>query len=130
MEKNFKGLWGKPTSTIDWCESNYEVSYYVAEFWNTLSNLLIIVLTVAGFHFARRDALERRYLVSHLALLGVGLGSVLFHGTLRFGGQLMDEIPMIYMVACLVYVMREVAGPPNASNKTCILTLGIIQAIS
>lgn len=25
------GYWGKPTSTIDWCEKNYEFNYYVAE---------------------------------------------------------------------------------------------------
>ncbi len=32
LEKDFDGFWGKPTATIDWCESNYEVTYYVAEF--------------------------------------------------------------------------------------------------
>lgn len=28
---NIEGFWGKPTATIDWCERNYEVSFYVAE---------------------------------------------------------------------------------------------------
>ncbi len=32
MEKDFSGFWGKPTATIDWCEANYEVSHYIAEF--------------------------------------------------------------------------------------------------
>lgn len=27
-----QGFWGEPTSTLDWCEENYEVSYYIAEF--------------------------------------------------------------------------------------------------
>lgn len=26
------GYWGKPTSTLDWCEYNYEVNFYIAEF--------------------------------------------------------------------------------------------------
>ena len=26
------GVWGKPTSTLDWCEENYVVTAYVAEF--------------------------------------------------------------------------------------------------
>jgi len=31
QESNNTGYWGKPTATIDWCEKNYEVNYYVAE---------------------------------------------------------------------------------------------------
>ena len=26
------GVWGEPTSTLDWCEENYVVTRYVAEF--------------------------------------------------------------------------------------------------
>jgi len=32
LETNFDGFWGKPTATIDWCEANYEVTYFIAEF--------------------------------------------------------------------------------------------------
>lgn len=31
QEDNRPGYWGKSTATIDWCEKNYEVNYYVAE---------------------------------------------------------------------------------------------------
>jgi hypothetical protein len=27
-----EGYWGLPTSTLDWCEENYEVTRYIAEF--------------------------------------------------------------------------------------------------
>lgn len=27
-----EGYWGSPTSTLEWCEENYAVSYYIAEF--------------------------------------------------------------------------------------------------
>lgn len=26
------GLWGTPTATLDWCELNYDATFYVAEF--------------------------------------------------------------------------------------------------
>jgi len=32
LESNFEGFWGKPSATIDWCEANYEVTYFIAEF--------------------------------------------------------------------------------------------------
>ena len=31
-ESNENGFWGNVTATIDWCESNYDISYYFAEF--------------------------------------------------------------------------------------------------
>ena len=31
------GVWGPPTSSVDWCETNYDWSQYVAEMFNTLS---------------------------------------------------------------------------------------------
>ena len=38
-EKNaLSGFWGKPTSTLDWCEENYALTYYIAEFCESLSS--------------------------------------------------------------------------------------------
>jgi len=36
-----EGFWGNPTSNIDWCEDNYQLSPYVAEFWNALSSFFL-----------------------------------------------------------------------------------------
>lgn len=30
-------FWGPIDALVDWCEPNYAVTRYVAEFWNTLS---------------------------------------------------------------------------------------------
>eukprot|EP00665_Eupelagonemidae_sp_cell47_P001250 gene1250-4664_t len=82
------GWWGRPTSTIDWCEGNYEVTRYVAEWWNAASSLLISLCGAA-------------------AVVVVGLGSTAFHATLLFPMQLLDELPMIYAMCVWWYVWFE-----------------------
>ncbi len=39
------GVWGKPTSTLDWCEENHVVSNYVAEFCKQLNYLELVCIT-------------------------------------------------------------------------------------
>lgn len=129
MEQDYKGVWGNPTSNIDWCESNYQVSYYIAEFWNTLSNIFIIVFSVIGLGYARRDNLELRFILCYVILLIVGIGSALFHGTLLYQTQLLDELPMIYATACLVYITKEIAGEKDSYNKQLIAILGTICTV-
>uniref|UniRef100_A0A6I8RPG0 Alkaline ceramidase n=1 Tax=Xenopus tropicalis TaxID=8364 RepID=A0A6I8RPG0_XENTR len=82
------GYWGPPTSTLEWCEENYAVSFYIAEFWNTVSNLIMILPPIYGAIQTVRDGLETRYLVSFLGLAAVGLGSWCFHMTLQYEMQL------------------------------------------
>ncbi|GBB95484.1 hypothetical protein RclHR1_25470001 [Rhizophagus clarus] len=41
------GFWGEPSST-DWCEQNYEVTYYIAEFFNTISSLCLVFMGTFG----------------------------------------------------------------------------------
>jgi dihydroceramidase len=101
------GAWGLPTASIDWCEANYAVTPWVAEFWNTVSSLSMVVAGVVGLSL-RRFAGEVRAAFALLAL--VGLGSIAFHGTLRFGLQMLDELPMLYLVTWLVWLLVE-TGP-------------------
>ncbi|KRX08754.1 hypothetical protein PPERSA_08065 [Pseudocohnilembus persalinus] len=50
-----ESFWGQPTSTMDWCEANYEYSFYIAEFWNTLSNLFIMLFGLLGLLLATKQ---------------------------------------------------------------------------
>ncbi|KAM5185674.1 alkaline ceramidase 3 isoform X5 [Ictidomys tridecemlineatus] len=82
-----EGYWGPTTSTLDWCEENYFVTEYVAEFWNTVSNLIMIIPPILGAIQSIRDGLEKRYIGSYLALTVVGMGSWCFHMTLQYEMQ-------------------------------------------
>jgi len=107
MTVNSTGYWGEVTATIDWCEHNYTLTKYLAEFWNSVSSLVILVLGLAGALLARRRHLEHRYIWLNFAVAVVGFGSFMFHGTMRFGWQLWDEIPMIYAALVWLFVWLE-----------------------
>ena len=103
------GFWGPPTSSVDWCEVNYQVTPYVAELWNTLSSLAMVLAGALGCWLNRR-ALPRRFLAAYGLLMVVGFGSIAFHATLRFELQMLDELPMLYLVTFIVYLLVE-RGP-------------------
>ena len=97
------GYWGKPTSTIDWCEKNYVTSYYLAEFWNTITNLGMIIPPVYGIIDSLRQGFELRYTLCYALLLLTGIGSWMFHMTLLFEMQLLDELPMVWGGSFMLY---------------------------
>ena len=98
------GFWGVPTASIDWCEQNYVVTRFVAEFWNSVSSLAMVAAGLVGLS-SRRFAKAIRVAFGLLVL--VGLGSVAFHGTLRFELQMLDELPMLYLVTWLTWLLVE-----------------------
>jgi len=100
-------FWGPVTANVDWCESNYSHTRYIAEFYNTLSSVPMIWMGFVGMMECRRLRLERQYGLSFFALMVVGIGSVLFHGTLDYSAQLADELPMILGSLVFFYVMYD-----------------------
>ncbi|KAL1464725.1 hypothetical protein WDU94_004348 [Cyamophila willieti] len=76
------GYWGERTSTVDWCEKNYVQSYYVAEMWNTVSNLAMIFQAIWGTYGVYKNDLEKKFFIAYTFLFVVGLGSWAFHMTL------------------------------------------------
>ncbi|KAJ1488973.1 ceramidase, partial [Baffinella frigidus] len=93
------GFWGDGSSssgTIDWCERNYVVSFYIAEFFNSFSALALVVAGGYAWYQAWRDSLELRFHAIGISVVLVGLGSAAFHSTLQFWGQMWDELPMVW----------------------------------
>ncbi|KAM4047642.1 alkaline ceramidase 3 [Anomaloglossus baeobatrachus] len=123
------GHWGPPTSTLDWCEENYAVSYYIAEFWNTVSNLIMILPPICGAIQTVKDKLETRYLMAFLGLAAVGMGSWCFHMTLKYEMQLLDELPMIYGCSVFVYCLYECFKNRNSYNYLLLVLLMLFSVI-
>jgi len=101
------GYWGARTSALDWCEPNYTWSYYIAEFFNTITSLPAFFLALNGLYLTYKYGYDKRsYLVNSMVGL-VGLGSAAFHGTLLYTGQILDEIPMVYASLSFLYAVLE-----------------------
>jgi len=103
------GFWGVPTATVDWCEQNYAVSPYLGECFNTVSSLAMVAAGLLGLARGRAEA-DSRVGIAYGLLALVGLGSMAFHATLRFEFQLLDELPMLYLVTWMAYLLVE-TGP-------------------
>jgi dihydroceramidase len=74
-------------NTVDWCEENYQVTYYLVEFWNSISSVVIALLALYLLVFSLKHGLEKRFLAWEIAFFTVGVGSTLFHGSLRYEWQ-------------------------------------------
>lgn len=90
-------------SNINFCEPDYEMTHYVAEFWNTLSSLAMVLVGVSGICLTRWQKLGVEQLLCYLAVGIVGCGSFAFHATLMRTGQVADEIPMLWGTLTLIY---------------------------
>ena len=125
----FPGFWGPPTSSVDWCEANYAFTPYVAELFNTLSSVAMIAVGAVGIALHRR-VLERRFLFAFALVCLVGLGSVAFHATLRFELQLLDELPMVYLVTLIVYILLEDRPRPRFGPWLPAVLIGYVVLIT
>jgi len=81
--------WGPEDTSVHFCEKNYEQVWWAAEFFNTISSLFYVIVGIF-FLGSRLDRLGK-------ALIGVGIGAVILHMTMRYYGQWIDEIAMIVL---------------------------------
>jgi len=123
-------LWGPVTATLDWCESNYAVCLYIAEFWNTVTNLTMITLAVCGMVATARAGAEFRFQLSNFGIMLVGIGSWCFHGSLLYEMQLLDELPMVYTTAVFIYCISLQDPKKRHSPALALFLLVLCAAIT
>ena len=97
------GFWGLPNTTHQFCEPNYAFSYYGVESVNAFSSIISILCAFKA-HRQIQPRGESMKMISLACLwLGIiGCGSLLFHLTMRYSMQLLDEVPMVCLMATLL----------------------------
>jgi dihydroceramidase len=100
------------SSSVDFCEPNYYISKYIAEFHNTWSSLFITLISIFGFKYCNNTN-EKRHSGMFILLGVVGIGSVFLHATLHWLGQSIDEIPMMLFNISFIYNLIELKAPFN-----------------
>eukprot|EP00405_Crypthecodinium_cohnii_P009484 CAMPEP_0206439202 /NCGR_PEP_ID=MMETSP0324_2-20121206/12070_1 /ASSEMBLY_ACC=CAM_ASM_000836 /TAXON_ID=2866 /ORGANISM="Crypthecodinium cohnii, Strain Seligo" /LENGTH=261 /DNA_ID=CAMNT_0053906777 /DNA_START=146 /DNA_END=931 /DNA_ORIENTATION=+ len=100
-------LWDRPTAVV-WCEAwthAHAHSEVLAEYWNSLSSLIFVVVGALGIRNAIKQKLPLVFFYTEAMLIVVGLGSTTFHAQRNFLGELLDELPMSalafgYLLCC------------------------------
>ncbi|KNA09629.1 hypothetical protein SOVF_151750 [Spinacia oleracea] len=129
MGDELLNFWGPVTSSIDWCENNYVCSSYIAEFYNTISNIPTIMLAVIGLIIALSQGFEKRFTVLHLSNMILAMGSILFHGTLQRVQQQSDETPMVWEMLLYIYILYSPDWHYRSTMPTFLFLYGVIFAV-
>ncbi|KAM9102320.1 alkaline ceramidase 1 [Sarcophilus harrisii] len=89
------------SSEVDWCESNYQHSTLVAEFYNSISNVPFFIIGPLMMYLMHPYAQKRSLIVQlpWVLFMLVGAFSVYFHMTLSFLGQILDELAILWLLA-------------------------------
>ena len=90
LSGDYEFVYGAPNAEFEWCESNFQWTDYVAEPLNTLSGFLYFLPAVAAFRFHDSASLSLTTKLNFLFVAWIGVGTILFHMTLRYTAQLID----------------------------------------
>lgn len=94
------------SASIDFCEENYYITPYIAEFHNTWSSLLMMIPPFIGLLYSN-PTYEWRTTILFTFLMFCFLGSVFLHFTLKDFEQSTDEVSMLLYNNAVLYSLSE-----------------------
>ncbi|KAM7525269.1 hypothetical protein LguiA_015171 [Lonicera macranthoides] len=130
MADGISSFWGPVTSSTEWCENNYVYSSYIAEFYNTISNIPCILLALIGLVNSLRQGFEKRFSVLHVSNMALAIGSMLYHATLQHVQQQGDETPMVWEMLLYIYILYSPDWHYRSTMPTFLFLYGAVFAIA
>lgn len=87
------------SSTISWCEEKFLYSPYIAEFYNSISNIFYVFIYYIGLYSVQKISCKNYDQKLFSMLLFTGCCSFYFHATLSLLGQIMDELSILFVLS-------------------------------
>ena len=116
------GYWGPIEANHAFCEPHYMISPYIVEWFNCTSSIIYILLALT-VQFPNDGMLD----VARAWLVLVGMGSMLFHGTMRYIFQLCDEIPMVGFL--LTLMIAKLSSLSNTTTRMVAIAVVIVYSV-
>ena len=120
-------FWGEVTATRDWCEPNYAITPYIAEFYNTISNITYIILSINLLRnkrqFNHKLAAFKSIDIIIYSMFFLGVSSGTFHCTLRFWPQAMDRLFCIIPLVGVNQGFNELDAVTKAIYRSLFVTI-------
>ncbi|KAJ5184837.1 alkaline phytoceramidase, partial [Penicillium cf. griseofulvum] len=110
------------------CETDYAVSRYIAEFINTLSNVIYIIYGVYGLRQLRSKANKNSdplRALPYWGLIAVGLCSFAFHLSLKYHTQMMDDLSMHFTTTPVLHRVLTA----NSNRRESIVIAMVLSSI-
>ena len=86
-------------------------SFYVAELHNTWSSISsLCFFGLLGIFYGNPTG-EKRFTLAYVILFLIGVGSAGLHGSLHWFFQSSDELPMLYLINTLNFILEEYDTP-------------------
>ena len=119
---------------MDWCEDNYTVTGNIAEFTNTLSNILLVVIPAVALKYKlwgnySKFVTKGVEYVLYLFVF-VGISSAYFHATLSLLGQWLDEMGILWAVCFSYAFFTPSTQRPKFVSETMTRVLASFLAIT
>ncbi|KAL7930228.1 ceramidase [Trichoderma chlorosporum] len=122
-------FWGSQTSYLNFCEEDYIITRYIAEFINTLSSLVFVAYGIYGLLQLRSKHPDVSRLVPYFGLIGVGLCSAGYHMTLKYHTQMSDELSMHMLLTPLLFRLLSFKASPQRTRLLGIVLSTIFVVV-
>ncbi|KAI0019485.1 ceramidase [Xylariomycetidae sp. FL0641] len=121
------GAWSPPTSTANFCEEDYAVTAYLAEFINTLTNLAYIYYALVYMYGpGSRGLFAPKADFMSISLFILGVASFMFHATLRMTLQFGDEIAMLGIVWAILQGLLVTVRKSSTYDRWVNIGLAVV----